>query len=216
MCVLKQNAMARIVRLRHFQRLFLVVGDEDRGDVQLVVQLAQPAPQLLAHLGVERAERLVEQQHARLDRQRAGQRDALALAAGQLRREAVGQPVELHQVEQACTFSRDLGLLRRALTRAASCAGRRRRCRTRHVAEQRVVLEHEADLALAHMGAGGVFAVEQHLPGIGLLQPGDDAQQRGLAAAGRAEQRDQFAGGKSRETSSSADEAAEALVDVAT
>ena len=57
----------------HFQRFFLVVGDEDRGDVQLVVEPAQPAAQLLAHLGVQRAEGLVEQQHPRLDRQRPGQ-----------------------------------------------------------------------------------------------------------------------------------------------
>ena len=40
----------------------------------------------------------------------------------------------------------------------------------RHVAEQRVVLEHEADLALAHVAAGGVFAVEQHVAGVGVLQ----------------------------------------------
>jgi hypothetical protein len=70
------------------------------GDVQFVVQPAQPAAQFLAHLGVERAERLVEQQHARFDRQRARQCDALALAARQLRRKAVGQPVQLHQLEQ--------------------------------------------------------------------------------------------------------------------
>ena len=76
------------------------MGDEDAGDVELVVQPAQPAAQLLAHLGVERAERLVEQQHLGLDGQRAGQRDALALAAGELGREAVGQPVELHQPQQ--------------------------------------------------------------------------------------------------------------------
>ena len=61
-----------------------------------LVQLAQPAPQILAHLGVECAEGLVEQQHAGLDRQRARQCDALALAARQLVRVAVGQPVELH------------------------------------------------------------------------------------------------------------------------
>ena len=45
-------------------------------------------PQLLPHLGVERAERLVEQQHLRLGRERAGQRDALPLAAGELRRDS--------------------------------------------------------------------------------------------------------------------------------
>ena len=73
------------------QRLFLVVGDEDGGVAGAVVDLAQPAAQFAAHLRVERAERLVEQQHARLDGQRAGQRHALALAAGQLRRIALLQ-----------------------------------------------------------------------------------------------------------------------------
>ena len=37
-----------------------------------------------ADLGVERRERLVEQQHLRLRRERAGQRHALLLAAGEL------------------------------------------------------------------------------------------------------------------------------------
>ena len=68
--------------------LLLVVGDEDGGHVHLVVQPAQPVAQLLADLGVERAERLVEQQHRRLDRERAGQRHPLPLAAGELRRAA--------------------------------------------------------------------------------------------------------------------------------
>jgi hypothetical protein len=63
----------------------------------------------------------------------------------------------------------------------------------RHVAEQRVVLEHKAHVALAHMHVGGVFAAEMDAAHVGRLQPGDDAQQRGLAAARGAEQRDQFA-----------------------
>ena len=78
-------------RVGDLHRLLLVVGDEHRGDVDLVVQAPQPGAQLLAHLRVERAERLVEQQHLRLDRERAGQRHALALAAGELRRVAVGE-----------------------------------------------------------------------------------------------------------------------------
>ena len=80
--------------------------DEHAGHVQFIVQAAQPAAQLLAYLGVERAERLVQQQHARLHRQRAGQRDTLALAAGKLGGIAVGQPVELHQFQQRAHLSR--------------------------------------------------------------------------------------------------------------
>jgi hypothetical protein len=39
----------------------LVVRDKNAGDVQIVVQTAQPAPQLLAQFGVESAKRLVQQ-----------------------------------------------------------------------------------------------------------------------------------------------------------
>ena len=54
------------------------------GHADLLVQAAQPPAQLLADLGVEGAEGLVEQQHPRLDRQRSRQRHSLALAARQL------------------------------------------------------------------------------------------------------------------------------------
>ena len=43
--------------------------------------LPQPLAQLGAYLGVERAERLVEQQHPRLHGEGAGERHALALTA---------------------------------------------------------------------------------------------------------------------------------------
>ena len=76
----------------------------------LVVQPPQPVAQVLAHARVERAERLVQQQHLRLDRERAGERHPLALAAGQLRRVAVGEPVQLHEPDQLVHPLADLGL----------------------------------------------------------------------------------------------------------
>jgi hypothetical protein len=63
------------------ERLFLIVRHEDAGEMNFLMQAAEPAPQLLPNLGVERAERLVEQKHRRLDGERARQRDSLALAA---------------------------------------------------------------------------------------------------------------------------------------
>ena len=63
------------------ERFLLVVSDEHGGVPRLVVQFQQPTAQIAAHLGVERAERLVEQKHARLDGERPGERHALALAA---------------------------------------------------------------------------------------------------------------------------------------
>ena len=59
--------------------------------------------------------------------------------------------------------------------------------------EEGVVLEDEADAAIAGGAVGGVFAIKQDGPGVGEFQAGDDAQKRGFAGAGRAQQRHQFA-----------------------
>ncbi len=143
------------------ERLFLIVRDEDAGQVNLVVQPAQPAPQLLADLGVERAERLVEQQHPRLDGERPRQRDALPLPARELRRIPGAQVVELHQLEQLVDLPRDLRVRRPPVPRPHAQA-ERDVLEHRHVAEQRVVLEDEADAAIARAGVGRVLALEQH------------------------------------------------------
>ncbi len=55
------------------------------------------------------------------------------------------------------------------------------------------MLEHEADMALARALRQRVLAVEGDLAGIRPVETGDDPQQRGLARAGRAEQRQQLA-----------------------
>ncbi len=64
----------------------LIVGNENGGEAGAVVNVAQPLAQVLADLGIEGAEGLVDQQHARLNGERPGERDSLALAARQLRR----------------------------------------------------------------------------------------------------------------------------------
>src|SRR6476660_2700546 len=84
----------------NFQRLILIVGDKDAGDVNLVVQLAQPAPQFQPHLRIQRPEGFVEQQDARFDGQRPCQRNPLALASGKLRRISSRQIFQLDQLEQ--------------------------------------------------------------------------------------------------------------------
>ena len=98
--------------------------------------------QLAAHLGVERAERLVEQQHARLDRQRPGERDALALAARELARVALLEARELDEIEQRQHAFADLGRVGRprgagatfrpkAMLSNTSCGGTARSAGTR-------------------------------------------------------------------------------------
>ena len=67
------------------------MGDEDERDADVALDRLQLDLHLLAQLEVERAERLVEQQHLRTVDERSGERDALALAARELVR-ACGAP----------------------------------------------------------------------------------------------------------------------------
>ena len=129
----------------NFQRLFLIVGDEHAGDVNFVVQLAQPAAQFQPDFRVQRAEGFVEQQDAGLDGQRARQRDPLALASGKLRRIAAGQILQLDQPQQLVHLGVDLFFrwahiarpdfaVRRRCSQTPSCDGRARSAerRSRH------------------------------------------------------------------------------------
>ena len=74
------------------------MGHQHGGHAHLFVQAAQPLSQVVADLGVERAERFVEQQHLRIDRQCPGQRHTLALTTGKLCRVTLletGEPDDL-------------------------------------------------------------------------------------------------------------------------
>ena len=171
-------------------RLLLVVGDEDRRHVHLLVEVAQPGAQVLADLGVEGAEGLVEQQHLRLHGQRPGQGHALALAAGELGGEAAGQPVELDQAQQLVDAVGDLRLLPLADLQPEADVFEHG-----HVLEGGVVLEDEADAAILRRLRGRVLVVDHDPAGIEVLEPGDRPQQRGLAAAAGPEQGGQRAVG---------------------
>jgi hypothetical protein len=81
----------------------------------------------------------------------------------------------------------------------------------RHVPEQRIMLEDEADIALLHGLSEASHRRRRDAPAVGMFQPGDQPQQRRLAGTGRAEQRDQFARADVQETPCSAGNAVEVL-----
>ena len=66
-----------------------VVGDEEVGEPEVVLQVVEQVDDLRLDRDVERGHRLVGDDQLRLQRQRARDADALALAAGELVREAV-------------------------------------------------------------------------------------------------------------------------------
>ena len=88
----------------HRQRFLLVVGHVDERDADLALDALELELHHVAQLEVQRAERFVEQQRAGVVHQRAGQRDALLLAAGELGGLAlgeVGQPDDLEHLVDA-------------------------------------------------------------------------------------------------------------------
>ncbi|MEA5388906.1 hypothetical protein VB779_19040 [Haloarculaceae archaeon H-GB11] len=94
----------------HHQRGLEAVGNVDERHVQLDVEIGEFALEALLQDVVQRGERLVEQQDVGVVRQRAGQRDALLLPAGELRRLLVGVHVgvESHLFEQFLDLAVDL------------------------------------------------------------------------------------------------------------
>ncbi len=90
------------------ERLGLVVGDVERGDGELGEEQLELVEQPLAQWTVERAERLVEEQHARLGSERSCQCDALLLAARERRDRALAVPGETDELEELVDAPRDL------------------------------------------------------------------------------------------------------------
>src|SRR5208283_4649627 len=81
-------------------RLVLVVGDEHERDAHLILNVHELELRLFAQFLVERAQRLVEEQHLGPANEGASERHALALAAGELVRLALRERPELHHVER--------------------------------------------------------------------------------------------------------------------
>ena len=73
------------------------------------VQLPEPSPQLSANRCVKSPEWLIEQKDARLDGKRPRERHALPLAAGELRRIAIGEIQQLDEAQKLTNLGADLG-----------------------------------------------------------------------------------------------------------
>ncbi len=97
----------------HGQRFGLVMRDEHDRDADLALQMLRLDLHLLAQILVERRQRLVHQQHARPVDDGARDRDALLLAARQLRGLAFAEAVEPDRCERGARLLLALGARRR-------------------------------------------------------------------------------------------------------
>ena len=191
-------------------RFILVVRDDDERRPQLRLQRLQLEPGLLAQFVVERRERLVEQQHLRPLGQRARKRDALALAAGQLVRLARARS---RRAAPAPASRRPARRSRRFGSRPASA--RTPRCRRPSDAE---TARNSGTSCSPAAGTAARQRYPRRRAGCGLRsgvsKPASMPQQRGLAAAGRPEQREKLVLMISSDTPLDGGETAEALADL--
>ena len=159
------------------------MGHENGRQAKPRLDLAQLDLHRGAQVAVQRRERLVQQQYARTDHERAGQGHALLLATGQLFGAAVCEILQLDQRQRIAHAGLDLGLGNAAGAHAVSHV-----LRHRHMREQGIVLKHDADLSTVRRHLGDQIAVDEKLSLIGLQKARNQVQKRGLAAAGRAQQ----------------------------
>src|SRR5262245_24178998 len=143
---------------------------------------------LFAKLLVERAERLVEQQHSGSGHDRAGEGHALLLAARELAREAIAVAGQAHERQCRIDPAPDL-VARHALHPKAEghVLG------DRAMGEEGVVLEDHADAPPVSGECGDSAALDPHLAAIERHEAGNAAERRRLAAARRPEKGEELA-----------------------
>jgi len=166
------------------------VGDEDRARDRRKARL-EPHDQIGARQTIDVAERFVEQQQLRPRRHRARQRDALRFAAGKRRDVTAVHVAQTHVGERVARPEVALDPGQVADREGDVADGIEMR-------KERRVLESEAERAMlgrdAHAaGSRHLAAEERDGAGGRRVEARDHAQQRGLAAARRSEDRDQLA-----------------------
>ena len=153
------------------------------------MQLFDDGAHLHPQLGVQVGKGLVHEQQGRLDNEGAGQRHPLLLAAGQLIGLTGGQVFDLHQFQRFLdpAFDLVLGHLFGFQTVGHVLLHRQ-------VREDGVVLEYHADVPFMGGQVVDGLVVKADLAAVHRIETGDHAQQGGFAAAGGAQQGEEFPG----------------------
>ena len=165
------------------------MGHIDEGDAEFFLKLFEFQPHLVSQLGVEGAEGFVEEEDLGLADDRAGQGDALALAAGKLRRLAVHEIAECGHLHNAIDAAGDvqLGDAFHAQPEGDVFVNREMR-------KEGVTLKN-----LVHIAAVGgikchILAVDENPARAWRVESADESQAGGLAASGGAEEGHELAG----------------------
>ena len=171
----------------HGHGLDLVMGHVDERGAESRMELGKLRTHLGTKLGIQVGKRFVKQEDPGFPHDGAAQCHALPLAAGKSLRLAVQQ---MGDVEDFGRFLHPLFnlILRRLAQLQAECHV----VVNRHMRIQRIVLEHHGNIAVFRSHFIDQPIADIKLPFRDFLQPGDHAQSGGFAAAGRADEDDEF------------------------
>ena len=165
----------------HRQRFFLVMRDVNERNAERVVHLLELELHFLAHLEIQRAERLVEKEDRRLIDKSSRDRDSLLLTAGERRDSAALEAFQIDQVEDLLDLSLDLRLLHLLLTKTEGDI-----LINIHMRKERVPLEYCVDRPLVGRKGCDIPPLKKDLAVRRKIEARDHAERRRLAAAGRA------------------------------
>ena len=167
----------------HDQGFLLVVGHVDEGHADAVLQILQLHLHVPAHLQIQRSERLVQQQHRRLQHERSGEGDALLLAPRKLARPAIAEGGQPDDLEHGADLPADVFPALAPLLEAEADV-----VEHGHVGKQRIVLKHHARFAAIGGAGAHHLAGDQHVAFGGMQEARDQPQRGRLPAAARSEQ----------------------------
>ena len=176
--------------VRHRQRLFLIVGDQNKGDAQLTLQGQQFDLHVTAQLFVQRRHRFIQQQQLGLVDDGARQGHALLLAARHFIGAARAITGQAHGFQRPVNRAGDRRtrqpwpLLAQAIGDIVKHAQMRK---------QRIMLKHHVDRAAIGRQIVDPHPVQQHIARGWHLKPRQHPQGGGLAAPRRAEKRQKLA-----------------------
>ena len=167
-------------------RFLLIVRNDDGGDARFLLYAADFVADFNLEACIQIAHRFVEQQHVRLLDQRTRHGNALLLTAGKLGRLAFQQVLDLQHLGNLAHLFIPLGFLHTLLLEREGDVVDDLQMRI-----QCVGLKDHADIAVLGLKLGYILIAEKDFAGGRFQQTGNAVERRRLAAAGRAEQRDE-------------------------
>ena len=135
------------------------MSDVDKGDAQFIMHILELDLHLLAHLEIQRAQRLIEEQDLGLVYQRAGNGDTLLLAAGKRADTSLLKPFQIHQIQDSAHLALDHVLGGLFLFKPEGDV-----IVNIHMGKQSISLKDRIDRSFIRWKILDRFAVQQYLP----------------------------------------------------